>query len=96
MVQETQPGQAPFSEEEWAQTPPAVREFVLTLIAHVQGLEIELSALRERANRNSRNSSKSPSSDGPDTTPKPRKRTKSKRKRGDNQAIRVRLGSWCR
>ena len=63
MVQETQPEQTPFSEKEWAQTPPAIREFVLTLIAHVQELETELSALRERVNRNSRNSSKPPSSD---------------------------------
>ena len=65
MVQETELGQTPFSEEEWAQTPPTVREFVLALIAHVQELETEVSALRERVNRNSRNSAKPPSSDGP-------------------------------
>ena len=82
MVQETQPEQTPISEEEWAQTPPAVQEFVLALIAHVQELEAEVSALRERVNRNSRNSSKPPSSDGPEVPPKPRKRAKSKRKRG--------------
>jgi transposase len=82
MVQEAQPEQTPVSEEEWAQTPPAVQEFVLALIAHVQELETEVSALRERVNRNSRNSSKPPSSDGPDVAPKPRKRAKSKRKRG--------------
>jgi hypothetical protein len=29
------PGQMPFSVEEWKQTPAAVREFVLSLIAHV-------------------------------------------------------------
>ena len=82
MVQETQPEQTPVSEEEWAQTPPAVQEFVLALIAHVQELETEVSALRDRVNRNSRNSSKPPSSDGPDAPPKPRKRAKSKRRRG--------------
>ena len=82
MVQETQPEQLPFSETEWAQTPPAVQEFVLALVAHVQELETELSALRERVNRNSTNSSKPPSSDGPDVPQKPRQRAKSKRKRG--------------
>ena len=82
MIQETQPEQAPFSQREWAQTPLAVQEFVLALIARVQELEAEMSALREQVHRNSRNSSRPPSSDGPDVPPKPRKRTKSKRKRG--------------
>jgi len=82
MVQETQLEQMPFSEAEWAQTPPAVQEFVLELIARVQRLETELSNLRERVNRNSRNSSKPPSSDGPDVPPKPGNQSQSKRKRG--------------
>jgi transposase len=82
MVQKTQPEQTPFTEEEWAQTPPAVQEFILALIVDVQKLETEVSALRERVNRNSRNSSKPPSSDGPDASQKGRKRAKSKRKRG--------------
>jgi len=82
MVQDTQPEPMAFSEDEWAQTPPAVQEFVLALVAHVQELETEISALRERVNRSSRNSSKPPSSDGPDAPPKPRKRSKSERKRG--------------
>jgi len=82
MSQETRPEQAPFSEAEWAQTPPAVQEFVLALIARVQALEAEVSALRERVNRNSRNSSRPPSSDGPNVPPTPRKRAKGKRKRG--------------
>jgi transposase len=82
MVQETQPEQTSFSQREWAQTPLAVQEFVLALIARVQELEAEVAALRERVNHNSRNSSKPPSSDGPDAPPKPRKRAQSKRKRG--------------
>jgi len=82
MVQETQSEQMPFTEQEWAQTPPAVQEFVLAMIARVQKLEAELAALREQVKRNSRNSSKPPSSDGPDVPPKPRKPSKSKRKRG--------------
>ena len=82
MVQETRPEQTSFSQREWAQTPLAVQEFVLALIARVQELEAEVSALHEQVNRNSRNSSKPPSSDGPDAPPKPRKRAKSKRKRG--------------
>lgn len=82
MAQETQPQQVPFSEEEWAQTPPAVQEFGLALVARVQALEAELSTLRERVNRNSHNSSKPPSSDGLDVPPKANKRVRSKRKRG--------------
>jgi len=55
---------------------------VLSLIARVQALEAEVSALRERLDRNSRNSSRPPSSDGPDVPRKPRQRAKSGRKRG--------------
>ena len=74
--------QLPFSAEEWEQTPPAVQEFVLALIAHVQALEAEIAALRERLNRNSCNSSRPPSSDGPDVPRKSSRRAKSGRKRG--------------
>jgi len=72
----------PISAEEWAQTPPAVREFVLSLVAHVQALEAEIASLREQVNRNSRNSSQPPSSDGPQVPPEPHRQTKSRRKRG--------------
>lgn len=72
----------PFSDEDWAQTPRTVQEFVLSLLAHVQALETELAALRERVNRNSRNSSQPPSSDGPAVPRQPRQRTTGRRKRG--------------
>ena len=81
-TQETVLEQMPFSVEEWARTPPAVQEFVLSLTVHVQALEAEVAALREQLNRNSRNSSQPPSSDGPEVPPEPRRRAKSKRKRG--------------
>lgn len=68
-IQETLPEQMLFSDEEWAQTPKAVQEFVLSLIVHVQALETEIAALREQVNRNSHNSSKPPSSDGPEVPP---------------------------
>jgi transposase len=74
--------QMPFSAEEWAQTPRAVQEVVVSLIAHVQALEAEIATLRERANCNSRNSSRPPSSDGPEVSRKPRQRAKNGRKRG--------------
>ena len=80
--QKTLSEQMPFSDEEWAQTPKAVQEFVLILIVRVQALEAEVAALREQLNRNSHNSSKPPSSDGPGVSPKPRRRAKSGRKRG--------------
>lgn len=81
MEQETA-GEKPFSDEEWAQTPPAVQEFLLSLIVHVQKLEAEIAELRERVNRNSHNSSKPPSSDGPEVPPKTNRKTKSNRNRG--------------
>lgn len=73
----------PFSAEEWSQTPPAVQEFVLSLLVRVQVLEEEVAALREQLNRNSGNSSQPPSSDGPNNkTSKPVHRPKSERQRG--------------
>jgi transposase len=82
-AQETELQQMPFSAEEWAQTPQAVQEFVLTLVARVQALEAEVADLREQVSRNSHNSSQPPSSDGPQVPPKPhRQAKKSGRKRG--------------
>ena len=49
--------QMPFSAEEWAQTPEVVVEFVRSLLARVQALEVEIAALRDQVSRNSRNSS---------------------------------------
>lgn len=72
----------PFSAEEWAQTLPAVQEFVLSLLIRVQALEAEVAALREQLNRNSGNSSQPPSSDGPKKASKPVRRPKSERQRG--------------
>ena len=72
----------PFSAEEWYQTPPAVQEFVLSLLARVEALEAEVVELREHLNRNSRNSSQPPSSDGPDVASKPARPSKRNRQRG--------------
>jgi transposase len=72
----------PFSAEEWVQTPPAVQEFVLSLLVRVEALEAEVAALREQLNRNSDNSSQPPSSDGPKKVSKPGRRPKSERQRG--------------
>lgn len=82
MTHEIAPEQMPFSAEEWAQTPKTVQEFVLSLIARVHELEVEIAILHERVNRNSRNSSRPPSSDGPEVHREPRQRAKSGRKRG--------------
>jgi transposase len=72
----------PFSGEEWVQTPPAIQEFVLSLLVRVQALEAEVAALREQLNRNSGNSSQPPSSDGPKKASTPIRRPKSERQRG--------------
>jgi len=68
------PAPVGISVEDWAATPAAVRVLVATLIEQVAGL-------RERVNKNSRNSSKPPSSDGPGAPPQ-RKRAPSGRQRG--------------
>lgn len=81
-LNEATPELMPFSAEEWEQTPKAVQEFVLSLVVSVQELESEVAVLRERVNRNSRNSSQPPSGDGPEVSRKPRRRAKSGRKRG--------------
>ncbi|MBD3251282.1 IS66 family transposase [Candidatus Uhrbacteria bacterium] len=82
MDQTTKPQQGTITEEEWAQTPAAVQELVLSLIVRVQELEAEVAKLREQVNRNSHNSSNPPSSDGPEVPPKSRKRPGGKRNRG--------------
>jgi len=74
--------QMPFSAEEWDQTPAAVQKFVLSLLARIEELEAEVTELRERLNRNSRNSSQPPSSDGPETRPKSTDRSKESRSQG--------------
>jgi transposase len=82
LPQETNEEQLPFSAEEWAQTPPAIQEFVLSLLVRVQVLEAEVAALRAQLNRNSGNSSQPPSSDGPKRASTPPRRPKSERQRG--------------
>ena len=72
----------PFSAEEWHQTPPAVQEFVLSLLARVEALEAEVVELREQLNRNSSNSSQPPSSDGPEVASKPARPAKQNRQPG--------------
>jgi hypothetical protein len=62
MPQEINRVQMPFSAEEWSQTPPAVQEFVLSLLVRMQVLEEEVATLREQLNGNSGNSSQPPSS----------------------------------
>jgi hypothetical protein len=56
VTQEMLLNQIPFSAVEWEQTPKAVQEFILSLMTQVQALEVEVATLRERVNRNSRNS----------------------------------------
>lgn len=79
---ETNNDSLPFSAEEWDQTPPAVQEFVLSLLVRVQTLEAEVAGMREQLNRNSGNSSQPPSSDGPQQVSRPAHRPKSERQRG--------------
>ncbi len=81
------PPELPIPAEDWENTPATVqavvillwrenqtlREQVAKLQNQVEGLQTEVAKLRERVNKNSRNSSKPPSSDPPQTPryPKP-------------------------
>lgn len=57
------------------ETVPACHDMILDLLRSQNQLMDRLSALEERCNLNSRNSSKPPSSDGPGTPPRPRPRS---------------------
>lgn len=70
----------PITAEDWEKTPAAVQAVVVSLWQEVQqvqalraqvaALQAEVAELRERAGKNSRNSSKPPSSDPPSVPPK--------------------------
>jgi transposase len=70
-----------ISAEDWAATPLAVQDLVLSLLATVQQLTHRMGDLEERQRQTSRNSSKPPSSDPPSAAPRA-PRTPSGRKRG--------------
>ena len=57
---------------ELPETVPACHDMILELLRSQNELMDRLSALEERVNLNSRNSSKPPSSDAPGTPPRPR------------------------
>lgn len=76
--------QAPLSGvsgEDWAATPVAVREAVISLLKTIEQLQQRVTELEERLNQNSGNSSKPPSSDPPHAPARP-KRTASGRPAG--------------
>ena len=68
----------PFSEQDWAATPEAVRNFLLSLIASHAAVEKRVEELEKRLNKSSTNSSKPPSSDDP-------YKEKPKKKRSDEK-----------
>ncbi len=87
MIHETQPAErSVVAEKEWSQTPPLVQECVIALVARLQELEAELTALRDRTSRNSADSSKHPFGNGPDTPLERRERVKGQRQRGSQIA----------
>jgi hypothetical protein len=55
----------PFSEQDWAATPEAVRNFLVSLVTSHAAIEKRVEELEKRLNKNSTNSSKPPSSDDP-------------------------------
>ena len=72
----------PFSKQDWATTPEAVRNFLVSLVASQAAVEKRIEELEKRLNKNSSNSSKPPSSDNPyKEKPKKDKKTRKKKKR---------------
>ncbi len=70
-----------ISDNDWAATPPPVRELVGALQATVTHLHQQVAQLQERLQQSSQNSSRPPSTDPPQTRPRPL-RTPSGRKPG--------------
>ena len=66
--EQTPPGLTP---EDWATTPMAVQQWVLSLLETVAVLQKRVAELEERVNQTSRNSSKPPSSDPPSAPARP-------------------------
>jgi transposase len=60
----------PFSQEEWAITPPSVQDHLLSLQKRLDQLAQQLEALQERLDKTSRTSNQPPSSDSPFQKPK--------------------------
>ena len=74
--------QFPFSEEDWANTPASVQQFLFQLLASNAAFEKRIEELEKRLNKNSRNSNKPPSSDSPyEEKPEKGKKRKSKKKK---------------
>jgi transposase len=63
----------PFTEHDWAQTPPVVQAYVSTLHDEMNQLQEQVERLQARLNQDSTTSSRPPSSDSP--YKKPRRRT---------------------
>jgi transposase len=60
----------PFSQEEWAMTPPSVQDHLLSLHKRVAQLTQQVEALQARLDKTSQTSHKPPSSDSPFQKPK--------------------------
>src|SRR3990172_2989746 len=58
--------------EDWAATPLAMQQWVVSLLETVVALQKRVAELEERVNQTSRNSSKPPSSDPPSAPPRPK------------------------
>jgi transposase len=72
----------PFSKEDWAATPEAVRNFLVALVASQAVIEKRVEELEKRLNKNSTNSNKPSSSDDIfKKKPKKNKKNKGKKKR---------------
>jgi len=70
----------PFSEQDWTDTPKAVKDFLFFLLKSNAEHEKRIETLEKKLNKNSTNSSKPPSSDGP-YKGKPEKDKKGKEKK---------------
>ena len=75
-------GSFPFTEQDWAQTPPVVQAYVSTLHDEMSQLHEQVARLQARLDRDSTTSSRPPSSDSPYKRPRRRTGSKGSRKGG--------------
>ena len=64
---------AAISPDDWARTPPAVRELVALLVADLGTLRERVEQVAEQQRQHSQNSSRPPSSDPPEAPPRPQR-----------------------
>jgi transposase len=76
----------PFTQQDWAQTPPAVQAYLHTLHHEMGQLQEQMERLEARLKQDSTTSSRPPSSDSPYTKPRHRTASSTRTRKGGGKA----------